>query len=332
MKTNEAYDKEILTAIENNEPAKLKEILTELKTHSRKITECMLTKNYLEEAWAVRAHDDIFIALLDADVDNHANLSEGNSVLYHLVDDSNYTGVKLFVNHGADVNFSCVREQRETHLEGEYDNTSKTCEPIEDDHAEDYQEPYHIEKPLLCAAIEEYEQRDGPAVVKALLAAPNIDLLNHDELHDNALSYAVAHGDVKLLKELVAREPKIVSAVTNNNLLNIAVHNKKSSNLKYLLTTHKLSPNEISQVGAEDSLCMLLRHHNKLAEFLDETKNDDSYDSVKARKELAELKTMHKLLLTHGATVSAKAQPHYDKAVTLKSGFVSKENSGRENC
>ena len=332
MKTNETYDKEILTAIETNTPAQLKEILAEMAAQGVKITDCMLSKNYLEEAFAVQAHDDFYVLLLEAGVDNHENLSEGNSVLYYLVEDQNVAAAELFLKHGADVNFSCNNEAFETHLEGAYTYDPVTRLPVpEEPVAIEYRGRYSIEKPLLCAAIEQYDTAPGKRIVNALLGVKNLDLLNHDELHDNAFAYAAAHGDPELLEKLAARAPEIVTASKNDNLLNIAIYNNKPDNLKYLLTSHKISPNGVSRVGAEDSLGMLLRLHNDIAERLEAASDVLPEDRAQDKKDLAALKTMYKMLMAHGATVSVKTQERYDQAVTLKEGFVSKEPPGREN-
>ena len=327
MKTTETYNKEILTAIENKDPAKLQNVLGEMKTHGVGINDCMTTENYLEAAYGYRAQDEISVLLLDAGVDNHKLLSESNAPLYHLMDRGEVERVKLFVEHGADVNFACITEEYETHLEGKYDVDirNNTATPIEAEHEDDYRHHYSIEKPFICAAIENYFDEEGNRIVKILLTAPNLDLLNYDEIHDNAFSYAVAYGDAALLKELATREPKIVTATNNHNLLNIAIHNLNLDTFKHLLTEHNVDPNEVSRVGTEDSLGKLLRRHNYLLE------NASEHVKEQDARELSTLGEMYKLLIAHDAKISAKTQKHYDRALALKSSFVSKINTGREN-
>ena len=330
IKDLENYNEKIIDAIHSNDSKKLKKSLKQIKSKNIDINACMITDNYLEEAYDYDASNDIFELLLKHQPAPSKNLKDANAVMYRVALRADLELFKLFIKHAADVNIHGINEH-ETNLEGVY-NTENYEQALEEHEtgSNDNKEIYSIEKPLICAVLEGWGYGQAEKnIAAALLKSKNLELLNRDELKDNAFSYAVAYADVKMLKKLIKKDKRVIerSENLNKNLISIAVHNEQYANLKFLLKS-KIKVNDISHVSKKDGLFCLLEKHNNYVEELNEKYTDKK--AIQNDKKYINLKKIYNLLIKNGAQLSNLHIDELKKAKKIKHSFISKKTIKHE--
>ena len=330
-------DAKIMEALDAREPARLEELLTELRAQGEDISKCLGEHNYIEYAYNIRAPQACYESLLRAGASSIARIKNRNAPLYRAVSRGDLPIAQSLIENGAAVNIWGANSAEEYYLEGFYDINIKTgvitprfTEPA----AEDHEKGAPITKPLICAAIENYYSPEGREIIDHLLARSDLKLLSSDELKDNAYSYAVAYGDSELLTRLTRLEPKIIDYAGNNNLLNIAVENGKYENLRYLLEEIKIPVNSRSKVWAQDCLEKLLEIHNEQIELYLEGYPDSATlkKVITEDRRLAGLVNMFTLLRKHGVVFTAISKKRYAAANEIEHSILPRSQSGNEHA
>ena len=334
---NKDYDKKIIAALEQRDPAKLTTVLAELKEKGLDINECLGDYNYLEYAYDVNAPLDCYELLLQAGASSTEQIRAGAAPLFRAVIATREDAALTFIRYGGEINMWGNCGGTEIYLEGFYDVNLETREvtpifeaPDPDPDYENKAEP--ISKPLICVAIENYYRNDAKRILAALLERPDLNLLASDELNDNAYSYAVAYGDVRLLKKLEELEPKIINYEKNNNLLNIAVENGQYENMKYLLENGKVEINASSRVWPEDCLEKLLQIHNhEISNYVQGYREEaKAVEVIKSDERLATLAKMFTLLKSYNIKFSEASERYYTAALKMKHGVLPRPDKTRE--